>query len=77
MPAATGIASHRVCAKTLDFVFGRSIGTKSVEQVGIPSGPRVLEYTRLTTKSSQKFPRLRFQPLQVAITGRKEQAGQR
>jgi hypothetical protein len=35
MPAATGMASHRVYAKTLEFVFGRSIATKSLEEVGI------------------------------------------
>src|ERR1700756_3980603 len=40
MPAATGIVSQRVCAKTLEFVFGRSIATKSLEHVGIRSGPR-------------------------------------
>src|SRR4029453_8697932 len=34
-PAATGIMSQRVCAKILEFVFGRSIATKSLEEVGI------------------------------------------
>src|SRR5262245_23251295 len=34
-PAATGITSQRVCAKIVEFVFGRSIGTKSVEEIGI------------------------------------------
>ncbi len=47
--------SQRVCAKTLEFVFGRSIATKSLEEVGIRSVPRVLEYTVLTVKSSRKF----------------------
>src|SRR6516164_6836390 len=35
MAAATGMASQRVCAKMLEFVFGRSIATKSLEEVGI------------------------------------------
>jgi hypothetical protein len=54
MPAATGMASQRVCAKILEFVFGRLIGTKSLEQVGIRSGPRVMKYTILIAKSSWK-----------------------
>ena len=34
-PAATGMMSQRVCAKILEFVFGRSIATKSLEEVRI------------------------------------------
>src|SRR4029077_19851378 len=34
-PAATGMMSQRVCAKILEFVFGRSIATNSLEEVGI------------------------------------------
>src|SRR5690349_12181851 len=35
MPAATGTRSHCVCAKILEFVFGRSIATNSPEEVAI------------------------------------------
>ena len=37
-PAATGMTSQRVCAKILEFVFGRSIATNSLEEVGIVFG---------------------------------------
>src|SRR6516162_670883 len=47
------MTSQRVCAKILEFVFGRSIGTNSVE-VGIRSGP-VLEYTIFVYKSSRNY----------------------
>jgi len=53
--AVTGMASQRVCAKTLEFVFGRSIATKSLEEVGIVFRERVLEYTTFAEKSSRKF----------------------
>src|SRR4029077_20736100 len=34
-PAATGMMSQRVCAKIMEFVFGSSIATNSLEEVGI------------------------------------------
>src|SRR4029453_4734710 len=34
-PAATGMMSQRVCAKILEFVFGRSIAITSLEEVRI------------------------------------------
>src|SRR5260370_35591959 len=34
-PAAMGMTSHRVCAKILEFVLGRSIATNSLEEIGI------------------------------------------
>ena len=44
----------------LEFVFGRSIATTSLEEVGICVQERVLEYTLFTYKSSRKFFSRRF-----------------
>src|SRR5258708_13533122 len=54
------MTSQRVCAKMLEFVFGRSIATTSLEEVGICVQERVLEYTLFTYKSSRKFFSRRF-----------------
>ena len=68
------MASQRVWAKILEFVFGRSIGTKSLEEVGIRSGPSLLEYTMLTDKSSRKFSQaLISSALKVEVTFQKGQ----
>ena len=55
MAAATGMMSQRVCAKTLEFVFGRSIATKSLEEVRIVTRLRIYNF-RLKIQSEILFP---------------------
>jgi len=47
--------SHRVCAKILEFVFGRSIATKSLEEVRIVTRLRIYNF-RLKIQSEILFP---------------------
>ena len=70
-PAATGMMSQRVCAKILEVVFGRSIATNSLEEVGI-----VFRNASWNTQSSLINPvgnlsELRFQPVRSDIRWQK------
>src|SRR6267142_1329363 len=56
--------SQRVCAKMLEFVFGRSIATKSLEEVGICSGTRLGIHNFHLKIQLEILAELRLQPVQ-------------